>query len=107
MYRDRFDMSNYTFSYVGSIAYDALWSLAFALDNTYKMLNEVGRDEILNITGCPGVNMRTRMDWELVSLENFTNDNELMGCVIRWNLQKTNFIGVSVRLKFNLTMLHA
>ena len=89
-------MSNYTISYVGSIAYDALWSLAFALDNTHKMLNELGRDEILSITGCPGIDTKTHMIWELGPLENFTNDNELMGCVIRWHLQRTDFIGVSV-----------
>ena len=62
------------------------------------MISGMARDEVLNITGCPGRSRKTDIYWELVPLENFTNDNELMGCVIRWNLQRTDFIGVSVSI---------
>ncbi len=78
------------------IGYDALWTFAFALDKTNHMLQEMTRDDILNTTGCLGENSIDGMRWELVSLGNFTNDNRLMSCVIRWNLQRTDFLGVSV-----------
>ena len=78
------------------IGYDALWTFAFALDKTNHMLQEMTRDDILNTTGCLGENLRDGMRWESVSLGNFTNNNRLMSCVIRWNLQRTDFLGVSV-----------
>ena len=71
------------------MAYDALWSLAFALNSTNQMMEEMTQQEILSITGC-------NLTGGVMSLEDFTYDNEPMGCVIRWNLQRTNFIGVSV-----------
>ena len=92
MYRKRLESTNYTYSFSGSLAYDGLWSLAFALNKTNTMLQSMTREEVLNITGCAAIH------WELILLENFTNDNELMGCVIRWNLQRTDFVGVSVHL---------
>ncbi len=54
------------------------------------MVQNSRRPVIVRLTGCtvPG---------ELVPLENFTYSNEFMGCVIRWNLERTDFVGVSVR----------
>ena len=95
MYRKRLESTNYTYSFSGSLAYDGLWSLAFALNKTNTMLQSMTREEVLNVTGCA---VESGIHWELVPLENFTNDNELMGCVIRWNLQRTDFVGVSVCL---------
>ena len=89
------------------IGYDALWTFAFALDKTNHMLQEMTRDDILNTTGCLGENSRDGMRWELVSLGNFTNDNRLMSCVIRWNLQRTDFIGVSVSSMCRFTIFDA
>ena len=66
--------------------YDALWALAMALNNTITMVNNSDIDE----TGCEAMN------GSIVPLEDFTYDNALMGCLIQWNLQRTNFFGVSV-----------
>lgn len=41
-------------------------------------------------TGCDEV------PGSLEPLENFNYTNEKMGCLIQWNLQQTNFSGVSV-----------
>ena len=60
--------------------------LAIALNNT---LTAVESGDI-NGTGCEGVR------GSLVPLEEFSYSNEKMGCVIQWNLQQTNFSGVSV-----------
>ena len=90
LYERKVNQSNYTSSYLAPIAYDALWTLAFALNSTNQMIQGMSWEEILSTTGCNGVYRK------LVALENFTHDNELMGCVIRWNLHKTDFLGTSV-----------
>ncbi len=79
---------NYTFVFFATVAYDALWAFARALNKTNEM---VQNSEIVNRTGCtvPG---------ELVPLENFTYSNQFMGCIIRWNLERTDFVGISVSL---------
>jgi hypothetical protein len=61
--------------------YDALWALAMALNDTMTMVNNSDIDE----TGCLALN------GSMVPLEDFTYDNALMGCLIQWNLQRTNF----------------
>ena len=81
------------------MAYDALWTFAIALNKTNEMVRGLTREEILNMTQCGGTVEETGVEWEVVSLENFTYSNQLMGCIIRWNLEKTNFIGVSVSQK--------
>ena len=60
------------------------------------MIQGMAWEEILNTTGCLGE--EAGVYWEILPLENFTHMNRLMGCVIRWNLQRTNFVGVSVYL---------
>ena len=67
-------------------AHDVTWVLAIALNNTMSMV----RSGDINKTGCGSV------PGSLVPLENFNYNNEKMGCLIQWNLQKTNFSGVSV-----------
>lgn len=66
--------------------YDVVWVLAIALNRT-MMAVESGD---INGTGCEGV------PGSLVPLEEFSYANEMMGCLIQWNLQRTNFSGVSV-----------
>ena len=68
--------------------YDALWALAKALNETMTMINTSD----ISSTGCEAEN------GSLVPLEKFTYDNALMGCLIQWNLQRTNLFGVSVWL---------
>ena len=68
--------------------YDAIWALAIAFNETMMMV-EAGNTSIEG-TGCENAT------GSLVPLENFTYKNEKMGCLIQWNLQRTNFSGVSV-----------
>ncbi len=89
---------------MATVAYDALWTLALALNQTNGMIQSMNREEILNLTQCEGFDEETGIEWVLVPLENFTYSNQLIGCVIRWNLERTDFVGVSVRFIFNLTM---
>ena len=67
--------------------YDGLWALAFALNRTMSMVNSGD----VNGTSCQNAS------GSLVPLHQFTYDNELMGCLIQWSLQETNFSGLTVR----------
>ncbi len=87
---------NYTYTFFATVAYDALWTFALALNRTNEMVGGLIREEILNMTQCRGTDEETGVKWEVVSLENFTYSNQLMGCIIRWNLERTDFVGVSV-----------
>ena len=78
----------YNFSFVAALAYDAVWTLAIALDKTARM--EEG-----DITG---TDCET-MEGGLVDLDEFNYTNAQMGCLIRWNLEQTDFKGVSVSLR--------
>ena len=88
--------SNYTYTSVATVAYDALWTLALALNRTNEMVQGLSREEILNLTQCEGSDENSGTVWEIVSLENFIYTNQLMGCIVRWNLERTDFVGVSV-----------
>ena len=90
--------SNYSYTFVATVAYDALWTLALALNRTNEMVQSLTREEILNLTQCEGSDEETGSKWEIVSLENFTYTNRLLGCIVRWNLERTNFVGVSVHV---------
>ncbi len=88
---------NYTTVFIlPGVAYDALWTFALALNRTNEMVSSLTKEKILNMTQCGGTDEETGVEWEVVSLENFTYSNQLMGCIIRWNLERTNFVGVSV-----------
>ena len=79
----------YTPLITSTYAYDAVWALALALNETQEMfLRNVNVTEI----GCGG------LDGGLVPLEQFNYSNGVMGCVMRWSLEQTNFSGVSVSL---------
>ena len=89
LYENRSIHLGYTPTLVRGIAYDAMWVLALGLNRTQEMfLNNYNVAEI----GCDG------LDGGLVPLEQFNYSNGVMGCVMRWNLQQTNFSGVSVSL---------
>ena len=70
----------------GSRLYDGLWALAFALNRTMTMVN----NEDIDRTGCQNAS------GSLVSLHQFTYKNKMMGCLIQWSLQQTNFSGLTV-----------
>ena len=76
---------------LADIVYDAVWAVAFALNKTATMIATMDDDEIINVTEC-GMS-----EGALVPLHLFNYSNGLLGCVIRWNLQRTSFDGVSVR----------
>ena len=75
-----------------ALGFDAVWALAIALNKTAVMVQSGNVSE----TGCEG-----NTDGDLVPLEQFNYSNGLMGCVIQWNLQNTDFQGTSVSLKFS------
>ena len=66
--------------------YDGLWALAFALNETMMMVESAD----INRTGCQNA------AGSLVPLHVFNYSNEMMGCLIQWNLQQTNFSGLTV-----------
>ena len=70
----------------GFSMYDVLWVLAKGLNSTLAMVKSGDISE----TDCE------RFPGSLVSFENFNHTNIRMGCLIEWNLEKTNFLGVSV-----------
>ena len=82
----------HSYTDVATLAYDAVWSLALALNKTDAMLRWP-RELIINETNCED----DGRDLDGVYLSNFTYDHHLIGCIIRWNLAQTNFTGVSVR----------
>ena len=85
-YSFRANTSGFRVIEAGFSIYDVLWVLAKALNSTMAMVKSGN----INHTGCensPG---------SLVSLEDFNHTNMRMGCLIRWNLKNTNFLGVSV-----------
>ena len=74
---------------VGSLAFDGVWALALALNRTMQMVEE----HDISATECG----EKGLEGDLVPLHMFNYTNGLMGCVIRWSLEQTNFSGASVR----------
>ena len=72
----------------GGVVYDTIWILALALNKTLSMV-DTGNSSVIE-TGCENAT------GSLVPLEEFSYSNEKMGCLMQWNLQRTNFSGVSV-----------
>ena len=91
-YTARASRDNFNIIDAGFVIHDALWILALALNNTMTMVSsgDIGRT---NCSTVPG---------SLVNFENFTHTNSRMRCVIQWNLNNTNFSGVSVCLTYSL-----
>ena len=77
--------------------YDALWLFALALNNTNAMIKSGGIDG----TGCEGV------PGSLVPLEEFSYSNGRVGCLIQWNIQQTNFLGLTVSEQINFCVIYA
>ena len=72
----------------GGVVYDTIWILALALNKTLSMV-DIGNSSVIG-TGCEIAT------GSLVPLEEFSYSNEKMGCIMQWNLQRTNFSGISV-----------
>ena len=71
---------------LAGVMYDVVWVLALALNKTMTMISSSD----ISQTDCEGV------PGETVPLEQFNYTNEKIGCLVQWNLQQTNFNGVSV-----------
>ena len=59
-------------------------------DNVAQIFYDCMVEELAQYTDCEG------MDGDLVPLNEFNYSNAFMGCVIRYNLQQTDFVGMSV-----------
>jgi hypothetical protein len=87
-YKRRAAIGGFDIIETGVRLFDVLWVLAIALNRTMTAV-ESGD---INGTGCEGT------PGSLVPLHEFSYSNEKMGCLIQWNIQRTNFSGVSVSL---------
>lgn len=83
--------NNYTFTFVAPIAYDTVWSFALALNSTEAMLRWP-KERIIRETNCED----DGKDLNGFRLDEFTYNHTFIGCLIRWNLARTDFTGVSV-----------
>ena len=54
----------------------------------------INSNNVINATGCQDV------PGSLVPLEHFNYTNERIGCLIQWNIQRTNFSGLTVSYHF-------
>ena len=85
-YEERARSGNYRIINQAYKLYDVLWVLALALNNTNAMIDSGD----INETGCEDV------PGSLVPLEDFHYTNKRIGCLIQWNIQQTNFSGLTV-----------
>ena len=85
-YSKRATAKGFDFVDAGVRIYDIMWVLAHALNNTATMVDNGNISE----TNCGN------MHGSLVPLDEFDYENEKMACLLQWNLQQTDFSGVSV-----------
>ena len=86
MHSSHSDSSN-TFLFSASLTYDAVWTLAMALHNVDIMSTQSVRLEAcVNVHNASG------------NLRDFDYSNSYLGCLIKQQLQHTNFVGVSVSM---------
>ena len=92
LYENERNISMLEVSSVHPLAFDATWTLAEALDQMEHLRKNESLDSqvIANITGCGD------LEGDLVPLNEFNYLNAFMGCVLKYTLQQTNFLGVSV-----------
>ena len=96
MYEQRATAEEYIQTVKAALGFDAVWALAIALNKTVAMVQSGNVSE----TGCEG-----KTEGDLVPLEQFNYSNGLMGCVIQWNLQNTDFQGTSVSQKSDSSLV--
>ena len=86
-YEERAKREHYSIINQAYRLYDVLWVLALALNDTITMIDH-GDD--ISGTGCD------RVSGLLVPLEEFDYSNKKMGCLVQWNIQQTDFYGLTV-----------
>eukprot|EP00731_Ephydatia_muelleri_P031749 Em0023g256a len=82
-------LSSYQYTYVSALTYDAVWTLALALNASMHLI-KTGND-----SGCKSES------GSLEAWENFTYSNSKMGCILKRTLQQVKFYGVSGPVEFN------
>ena len=87
LYETRATTSGFTPRLNAYHAYDAVWALAFALNRTSTLVDQGD----ISVTGCVA-------EGSLVPLRKFNYSNALLGCVIKWSMEQTNFEGVTVSI---------
>ena len=94
MYNQKRTLGNYTNTFAHTFAYDAVWALALALNRTDELLKS--NTSIPECQDLPG--------YTNITLDLFKYNNAKLACILKSNLNVTNFVGVSVRvlLYFNL-----
>ena len=92
LYENERNISMFEASSVHSIAFDATWALAEALHHMEHLRKNksLNFEAIANFTGCGD------SQGELVPLNEFNYSNAFMGCVLKYSLHQTDFLGVSV-----------
>ena len=78
----------YNETYVAHIAYDATWTLGLALD---RALRRIAQNDS---TGCTSYG-----NGIITPLEDWDYSNSTTACLIRSELAKTNFEGLTVRIE--------
>ena len=76
------------------IAFDAMWTVARALNQTEEMRLQNTSSNDPSLRDCH------HLPGDLVPLDEFTYSNAYMGCVMKLNYQKINFTGVSVSFHY-------
>ena len=89
MYEDRSKRDHYNTTNQAYKLYDVMWALALALNSTDAMIKD---DANISETGCDDV------PGSIVPLEMFEYSNKKLGCLIQWNIQRTNFSGLTVSI---------
>ena len=89
-YEERAKRESYSIIDQAYKLYDVLWVLALALNDTVTIIDSGDVSE----TGCDGVPGSLQ-----VPLEEFDYSNKKLGCLIQWNIQQTDFSGLTVSVK--------
>ena len=94
MYEQKRTQGSYTYTFAHTFAYDAVWALALALNRTDEQLKS--NTSIPQCKDLPG--------YTNITLDLFKYNNAKVACILKSNLDATNFVGVSVcaLLIFNL-----
>ena len=89
LYRDGINRSTeFKWSSLHSLAFDAVWTLALVLNYTEEM--RLTKQQAIH------ENCSTTLTGNLVPLNRFNYSNAFMGCVMKHNFYKVDFTGVSV-----------
>ena len=83
--------SEYTTTLAATVAFDAAWTMGLVLNYTEEMrLNNQLKNNSMH------ENCSSSLAGDLVPLNEFNYSNAYMGCVMKSNFYKVNFLGTSV-----------